>query len=196
MNDQITRPLPWRGATAVIHVPPSLEQWERMTVSVEVHVVYRVPLRLKFLFTRSRAGVWALEWDGTLAPAGSASGRRAREVLGSQVAELLAGGDLAGPLAELHARALRLDAMWAWERLRRAREEVARAAAKTREAAAEFEVFGMPESECARMFREFEASGDLRKVGWVRSAGGAVLPAGTVGGAARGPVEEGGHQPK
>ncbi|MFD5610485.1 hypothetical protein [Kitasatospora sp. NPDC127060] len=195
MNDEITRRLPWRGATAVIQVPPDLEQWERMTVSVEVHVVYRVSLRLKFLFTRSRAGVWALEWDKTLAPTGAASGRRAREVLGPQVAELLAGGELVGPLAELHARALRLEAMWAWGRLRRAREEVARAAEKARGIAAEFAVFGMPESECAQMFREFEAAGDLRKVGWVRSAGGVVLPAASVGGAARGPMEGGDHHP-
>ncbi|MER5352552.1 hypothetical protein ABT093_19745 [Kitasatospora sp. NPDC002551] len=165
MTDTITRSLPWRDATATICLPLSLEQRERMSAEVVVRVQYRVPLKLRFLFTRGPVGTWELEWDATLSPVGSASGRHARSALGPLLAELLAAEEMGAPLAELHARTLRLEAMKAWERLHQARAEAARAAAKVRAAAAEFGAYGAPEGDCARLLGEFYSTGDLRQVG-------------------------------
>ncbi|MGV9268147.1 hypothetical protein ACWDRR_26180 [Kitasatospora sp. NPDC003701] len=161
MTGTITRSLPWRDATVTIRLPRWMEQRTRTNVEVVVRVRYRVSLTLRCLFARSPAGVWELEWDETLSPAGSVSALHARSVLGPLLAELLASEEMGPLLAELHV----VEAMKAWGRLHRARVEAARAAVKVRAAAAEFGAYGVPEGECARLLGEFYSTGDLRRVG-------------------------------
>ncbi|MEV7123943.1 hypothetical protein [Kitasatospora griseola] len=171
MIDSITRPLPWRNALACVTVPAALEQRRHMSVQVRVHAAYRTDLTLEFLLARTAAGVWAHEWHRTVSPAGSATGRQARDVLSPLVAGLLSDQATAEPLAALHTQALRIRAVLAWERLGRARGEVARAAAKARKVEADFAAYRVAEVECARILREFQATGSFRggRLGRARS---------------------------
>ncbi|MFB7383299.1 hypothetical protein ACFC6U_37685 [Kitasatospora purpeofusca] len=190
MIDTITRSLPWRNATATIRLQRWMEQRTRTNVEVVVRVRYRAPLTLRCLFARSPAGVWELEWDETLSPAGSVSALHARSVLGPLLAELLASEEMGPLLAKLHV----VEAMKAWERLHQARVEAARAAVKVRAAAAEFGAYGAPEGDCARLLGEFYSTGDLRQVGRGRQGRPARPAPGDRGCGGRAPGVGGAHR--
>ncbi|MEU3497592.1 hypothetical protein ABZ747_29385 [Kitasatospora cineracea] len=156
----LSRELPWRGARAVISVPPAAEQLDRITARSTVHVEYRIPLVLEFSHERSPAGgAWSPAWARSreAARADSASARKALQVLPPLLAEVLADPGLEEDLARMREAALSVQAGHAYGRVKRARQESAEAARKLREMEAEYRAFGRTEREGIDLHLSYEA---------------------------------------
>ncbi|MEV4559023.1 hypothetical protein AB0K51_18825 [Kitasatospora sp. NPDC049285] len=156
----LTRDLPWRGARAIISVPPAAEQLDRITAWSTVHVEYRIPLVLEFSHERSpTGGAWPLAWarsrDG--ARADSASARKALQVLPPLIADALANPELEDDLTRMREESLRIQAGHAYGRVMQARRESTEAARKLRKADAEYRAFGRTELEGIELHRSAEA---------------------------------------
>ncbi|MEU6972880.1 hypothetical protein AB0A71_35230 [Kitasatospora aureofaciens] len=156
----LSRELPWRGARAVISVPPAAEQLDRITAWSTVHVEYRIPLVLEFSHERSpTGGAWSLAWAQSrdAARADSASARKGLQVLPPLIEAALADPELEGDLTRMREAALAVQAGHAYGRVMWARRESAEAARKLREADTEYRAFGRTEREGIELHRSAEA---------------------------------------
>ncbi|WP_331731716.1 hypothetical protein [Kitasatospora sp. NBC_01300] len=164
----LSRELPWRGAQAVISVPPAAEQLDRITAWSTVHVEYRIPLVLEFSHERWPTDyAWSLAWARSrdAARADSASARKALQVLPPLVAAALADPELEDDLTRLREAALAVQAGHAYGRVMQARQGSAEAARKLREADVEYRAFGRTEREGIDLHLSYEAR---RRAAWGR----------------------------